>query len=371
MTESALERSLFRTSTDLWSWNRRSAWIVNHIPSEQIRIAKLLEIYDVITELITKGVDINAKDKYGKTALGNAVNANSAHVVQLLLEAGARPDEYMLESALELKDGGYVEHPDTDKFPYVVALLIKSGVDVEYSASVSGPLRPRGKNEGFVDGKRTPLHFVAETHKSVYCVKLLIDAGADVNKADRNGNTALHEVCECILHPNNGPNPYMALALLMNGADRDLENRSPGYFLSPKSPVSIIDELVKKQKLAYMYGIQLINSPESNYGDLSDEEMELFWSSAFIDTDPMYRNDDYDDDEHIVLYNTRTWVFAEFMQLLFSTLDKNPGIRGLDMVVIMDKCIDEHIATEQMEFKKIELLDMFESWSSKKLELLT
>jgi ankyrin repeat protein len=52
---------------------------------------------------------------------------------------------------------------------------------------------------GFDDA--TLLHYALSNFPDIECAKILVDAGADVNRPDRTGATPLHLVCACGAHP--------------------------------------------------------------------------------------------------------------------------------------------------------------------------
>ena len=119
--------------------------------------------------LIDAGVDVNAKDLDGDTALHEAFRRNHVEVVRILIQAGARVDErcncgrtpIFKASARGCADG--------------VRLLLEAGANLKLSN----------------DAGWTPLHAAtAFAHPDV--VSLLIGANAEINAVDGDGNTPLH-----------------------------------------------------------------------------------------------------------------------------------------------------------------------------------
>ena len=115
--------------------------------------------------LIENGADVNAKDKYGDTAL---IEAGHLEVVKLLIENGADvnvENEFGENALMRASEYGNLEK---------VKLLIEKEADVN------------AKNE---DGKTALMRASREGHLEV--VKYLIENGADVNAKSNNGWTAL------------------------------------------------------------------------------------------------------------------------------------------------------------------------------------
>ena len=120
-----------------------------------------------IKELLKKGADVNAKDKFGRTALMKAAIIGQLDVVKYLVEHGAD---------LEAKDG------------YGSTALMMSATWGELD--VVKCLAEHGADLEAKDGDgRTALIIAAK--KGVELVKYLVENGVDVNASDKNGKTAL------------------------------------------------------------------------------------------------------------------------------------------------------------------------------------
>ena len=83
---------------------------------------------ETIELLIKKGVDVNSKDKSGKTPLYWAAEYGRTNVVKLLLKAGADVNATVSDGPLKgytpLHEAAYLGHKDT------VKVLIKAEADV-------------------------------------------------------------------------------------------------------------------------------------------------------------------------------------------------------------------------------------------------
>ena len=142
--------------------------------------AEAVETYEdshlaAVKLLIANGVDVNVKDDvYGYTPLHEAAWKNEYRAAQLLLENGAK--------ILASRHGNTPLHFAAFNNAAEFAKLL-----LAYGAEVN-----EANNDGW-----TPLHNVATKHSSGYntleLAKLLIDNGADVNaKAGKYGITSLH-----------------------------------------------------------------------------------------------------------------------------------------------------------------------------------
>lgn len=175
----------------------------NYYENEQDRInfAELLFAFKA-------QVSINFQNKYGKTPLLLSLNGNFApKLVQFLLDNGANPNVTDNEghTPLHIATIGFSVHVE------YVDILIKAGasVDVRGGAWLATPLLyAAGYEKPEVISRllqahpdleisdkfgRTPLIFASQSRKGVAAVnlKLLLDAGANVNATDNQGGTAL------------------------------------------------------------------------------------------------------------------------------------------------------------------------------------
>ena len=197
------------------------------------------DVVDVVQLLLDGGLDINAQDGWGITALGYAVSYGPADVVRLLLQHGANVNvrndagqtalhntvlsysadvdvvQALLDGGADVNareaDGGTALHTAAYVGPAdVVRLLLHRGADVDaranngrtalHNALYSGradvdvvqALLDVGTDVNARDAEGAlPLHWVISDEKSAV-VQLFLKGGADVNARDPQGNTPLH-----------------------------------------------------------------------------------------------------------------------------------------------------------------------------------
>lgn len=124
---------------------------------------------ETVKKLLNEGVDVNATDMHGRTALIEAAWSGNASIAELLVQKGAEvnaADSAGYTALMRASEEGHLS---------LVKTLIKNGADVN----------ARGKVRG-----TTSLMLAAENgHKEI--IKILIDSGAKVNAIDQYEETAL------------------------------------------------------------------------------------------------------------------------------------------------------------------------------------
>ena len=138
------------------------------VEEEQMRQAALEGNLEQVKDLVKRGINVNAPDQEGHTALMFAAFNGHTAIVLELIEAGAIVDRRDLLGRTALLYGS------TGPFPETVSALLDKGADPNIVDS----------NEHF-----TPLmHAAAEGNLDV--VKILVDHGADLSMTDVDNDNA-------------------------------------------------------------------------------------------------------------------------------------------------------------------------------------
>jgi ankyrin repeat protein len=185
---------------------------------------------EIVRILLTHGADPNLKEITaadgqnerlpGDTPLAAAVNIDSIEMVRLLIQHGVRLAEhpYALHSSPSIEmvrflldHGAAIDGRDDNGATYLHTAVNNEEID-----DIARLLIERGATNVNVPDKdgATPLFRVA----SVKIARLLIERGANVNAADREGLTPLH------IAVSEGPGIELAKLLVLRGADVNARN---------------------------------------------------------------------------------------------------------------------------------------------------
>ena len=180
-------------------------------------------------ELISYGVDVNTKDRYGNSPLHYASNSGNVEVATLLRDRGANVNAQNkagitpLESALM---SGQIEmvksffnrdnkpdKSDVDKSTDSLRYAIIDGDVDKVKSSLDKGVNPNASDEfGII-----PLHY-AVASGNTKSIQLLLDKGADINARDKHGQTVLHLALR-------GDKPEVVKFLLDRGANVNAQNK--------------------------------------------------------------------------------------------------------------------------------------------------
>lgn len=171
-----------------------------------IRWAIMAENIEVLKLLIEAGADVNNPDRLGRSLLGEAARQGNLGLAKILLDGGAEIEfaDNMGYTPL-ISTAGILEKQESchmaSSVEEVVGFLLKNGADVNARSLYGG----------------TAMHNAA-SWGNVECLKLLIAAGGDVNAVDYIGYTPLMTVCLSSYDPNRSKEEFIKI-LLDHGAD--------------------------------------------------------------------------------------------------------------------------------------------------------
>jgi ankyrin repeat protein len=210
----------------------------NFTPKEFFRGIRM-EDGQVVRAFLQGGIDPNVKDERGETALIFAIREKEPGIAKLLIE----------KANINLQDdrGNSPLHMAIlQEKPEIVNLLLEKGVDVNvtgtykkvknqtplYQAIVRGDLELAAKllekkaDPNITDNEGSfPLaEAVIRSDANPKFVELLIKKGADVNKQESNGSTALlYAASNKAIHPDT--RQQIVKILLENKADKSIKNK--------------------------------------------------------------------------------------------------------------------------------------------------
>lgn len=199
-----------------------------HCGASALHLAASNNHCHMIGWLLENGFPLDAKNDFGNSALHDAVGVNRVDAAALLLQNGA--------DVQERDDNGFGlihDAPLTEDLA-MIKLLLRYGADVNaVSGGGSWPLHDAcrsgdaaavsyllgaGADPNLTSTGETAL-FTAVTGDNLECVRLLLDAGADVNATDCDGWT-------CLFHLRS---ERVADFLLERGADPGITDQCGGF----------------------------------------------------------------------------------------------------------------------------------------------
>lgn len=183
--------------------------IANHILFDAVKSGVL----EYVKSVISRGCDINQSNVRGITPLMAAINGGQDEIANYLCKSGASIN-------IASRNGETAIYVACDKVNIVmVKLLLDAGCDVNAKTNESHPQTGRtplmaalpSVYEISVNGKKE--------YTAISIVKLLLSYGCDVDARDWSGSTALHLSAE-------NRDVYTLCILAENGADLHIRNNS-------------------------------------------------------------------------------------------------------------------------------------------------
>ena len=204
---------------------------------------------ECVQALIKAGANVNFIGKDGETALSRACINNQILVAKALIEAGADVNLHAFKWAITNKNTKLVEMLVNDKTNVDYALLLainnyfswKDEEETNNNLTIIKILIKAGNaNVNIQDADQcTPLILAAKKDNNVPLVKALIEAGADVNMIDKNGNTALLVALENMINMDNELiKLFVKAGANINASD---ENGTSALAFALKNGVQIIE----------------------------------------------------------------------------------------------------------------------------------
>lgn len=163
--------------------------------------------FDAVRELLDNGVGINAQDEHGRTAIMIATYTNDVEMVKVLIDQGADvdiQDDMLNNPFLYAGAEGYLD---------ILKLLIAAGANPTITNRYGGVALIPASEHGYVEvveelltKTKTDVNHVNNlgwtalleaiilndgSEKQQQTIRLLIEHGADVNLADKDGVTPL------------------------------------------------------------------------------------------------------------------------------------------------------------------------------------
>ncbi|MEB2843610.1 ankyrin repeat domain-containing protein [Rhizobiales bacterium RZME27] len=153
-----------------------------------------------ITRLLEEGAPLDGRNEHGQTALLVATHANRIEAAKVLIEAGAD-----VNAKDEIDDSPYL-YAGARGHLEILKLTLSHGADLKSTNRYGGTALIPASERGHVE-----------------TVKTLIEAGVDVDHVNRLGWTAL---LEAIILSDGGPRHQDIVKLLLDaGASRDIADK--------------------------------------------------------------------------------------------------------------------------------------------------
>jgi len=205
---------------------KNQAVLIDQIKAAEYHFSEGREerLLSVIDYFLKNGIDVNAKDEWGETAL-MAAAYYSADIVNLLLKNGAKINDKVNGGSTALNNACCYLNID------IVKLLLANGAVVD-SECIFDIIEQNDSLE------------IEDIENQITLLQLILDNGADINEQNKKGKTALMLAIEY-------ENKSIAEYLLQQGADVNIKDNEGGTALTyaQKNSVRILGKLRKKMNM--------------------------------------------------------------------------------------------------------------------------
>ena len=151
---------------------------------------------EIARMMVEKGANVNAKDRAGHSPLFYAMHRRDEDMTACLLDLGADPTERdgfssVFQNAVAKYRMRVEESSRWDARDKFGCTALHSAVDAQDADRVRGLVKEAEIDATNMNG-RTPLHFAVDMG-NIEIVRILLEAGANVNAEDKYDNTPLRE----------------------------------------------------------------------------------------------------------------------------------------------------------------------------------
>ena len=151
-------------------------------------LASELELISLARHLLADGVDVNAKDKEGASALNRAVDTGNREMVELLLDHGADIEASHWDTPWreEIGDDGSTREVKAFSGPPLALATINEDHDMMRMLLSAGARQETWRLDSSVP-LRTPLHWAALQAEDLLTMRILLENGVNVNARTEKG----------------------------------------------------------------------------------------------------------------------------------------------------------------------------------------
>ncbi|KAL4634959.1 ankyrin-3-like [Arapaima gigas] len=226
--------------------------IIKSIAEEEIRhhknqrtflhIAAIKNNYSLAKVLLQSGSPVDVKDNQRKTSLFHAVNHRSENTARVLLEAGAKVDSDIMETAFSLNDQSmfnlllnYAKELPLDAMQSVLFRAVQRNLEWIIAALIDKGTNVNSRN----DLQYTPLLLAAELG-NMDAFNMLIAKKANVEDKLPSGNSALH----LAIQSGNVDMTKLLLEMGLNANMAGSQEQTPLHLIALYGRSTLVEELI-------------------------------------------------------------------------------------------------------------------------------